>query len=212
MPDTVLMFALDDGTTKTIEMDATVTESHQATSTVTRHPVEQGSDISDHTRPEPDRLTLDCIISNRPITPEQVQRFDAAGGGRYAEGVYEQLRDFKDRGALCSVVTSLRPYDSMVVSGLPVVRNAREAHVVHFSGLVLERIVIVRNKLTRTVTARDRRAQPKVAKGKQTPKDPARKQSALVKLSESMSNSSNGTIAGLGGSLLSGGQNQSLNP
>lgn len=55
------------GQTYSIAVDATLRQQHSAPSTVTDHPVETGSNISDHIRPEPDTLTLEGIISNTPI-------------------------------------------------------------------------------------------------------------------------------------------------
>jgi hypothetical protein len=66
------------GQTYSIAIDATVRESHTATSTITDHPVETGSNVSDHIRPDPDMLTLEGVISNAPIFLPA----DHAGGAR----------------------------------------------------------------------------------------------------------------------------------
>ena len=192
-------------------MDATIKVGHKSTSTVTRHPVEEGADIADHTRPEPDSISVEAVVSNTPMTPEQVARFDAAGGGKYAEGVYEQLLGFKETGTLCTVTTSKRTYRSMVLSAVNLDETVKNAGAVAMS-LMFEHIIVVKNKLTRTTTAKDRRAHRKGAKGKQTPKDPKKKQSALFKLSQAASESSNETLSGLGNTLLSGGKGTGSNP
>ncbi len=49
-----------------IRIDATVGETHDYVNTVTDHPVEIGSPVTDHVRPEPIRLTLSGVISNAP--------------------------------------------------------------------------------------------------------------------------------------------------
>lgn len=54
------------GQTYTLTLDATVRESHVGESTVTDHPVERGSNVADHIRPDPDTLTMDAQISNTP--------------------------------------------------------------------------------------------------------------------------------------------------
>jgi Dit-like phage tail protein len=56
----------DTGQTYTLTLDASVHESHLGTSTVTDHPVERGSNVSDHIRPDPDQLTIEGMISNTP--------------------------------------------------------------------------------------------------------------------------------------------------
>lgn len=50
-----------------IAFDATMREQHSSSSLITEHAVEDGANISDHMRPENDRLTLDIVVSNTPI-------------------------------------------------------------------------------------------------------------------------------------------------
>lgn len=54
------------GQTYNLTFDASIHESHQGTSTVTDHPVERGSNVADHIRPDPDVLTMEALISNTP--------------------------------------------------------------------------------------------------------------------------------------------------
>jgi len=54
------------GQTYTLTLDASVREVHTATSTVTDHAVERGSNVADHIRPDPDSLTIEGVISNTP--------------------------------------------------------------------------------------------------------------------------------------------------
>lgn len=49
-----------------IRIDATVGETHTYANTVTDHPIEGGSPITDHVRPDPVRLTIQGVISNAP--------------------------------------------------------------------------------------------------------------------------------------------------
>lgn len=51
----------------TIEFDATLSESHPATATVTEHPVEVGSNVTDHVRPDIDRVQFEVMVTNAPI-------------------------------------------------------------------------------------------------------------------------------------------------
>ena len=50
-----------------IEIDCSINEKHTFESTVTDHPVETGTNIADHIRPEPIKLELEGRISNTPI-------------------------------------------------------------------------------------------------------------------------------------------------
>lgn len=56
----------DTGQTYTLTLDASVHEMHTGTSTVTDHPVERGSNVADHIRPDPDEVTIEGVISNTP--------------------------------------------------------------------------------------------------------------------------------------------------
>jgi hypothetical protein len=48
-------------------IDVSVRESHEVTADVTRHPVEEGTDISDHIRPEPRTISIEGLVTNHPL-------------------------------------------------------------------------------------------------------------------------------------------------
>ncbi len=68
------------GSLAVIEFDATLSETHIGTSIVTEHPVEKGVNISDHVRPDVDRLTLEVMVTNAPIKVPG-SNLDGATGG-----------------------------------------------------------------------------------------------------------------------------------
>jgi hypothetical protein len=51
----------------TIWIDVSVREHHALDAEVTDHPVEQGADISDHIRVNPETLQIDGIVTNQPL-------------------------------------------------------------------------------------------------------------------------------------------------
>jgi hypothetical protein len=57
-----------------VKFDATTSEDPQDSLTITDHPVEQGANIVDHARDEPERITIEGYITNTPhkgnLTPE----------------------------------------------------------------------------------------------------------------------------------------------
>ena len=63
-------------------IDVSVMESHAASAEVSEHPVEEGSVIADHIRPEPRTIEIEGLVTNHPIEPPQshtgsaVQSFD----------------------------------------------------------------------------------------------------------------------------------------
>jgi hypothetical protein len=65
--NTHVFYEDDAGMAHELFFDVISLENHDLVSTVTEHPVETGSNISDHTLPEPQRFTLEGYISDTPI-------------------------------------------------------------------------------------------------------------------------------------------------
>src|SRR5882724_5093042 len=165
----------------TVAFDAVVSESHEGGNTVTAHPVEEGPDISDHSRPDPDELTLAVIISNTPINPTQQQRAaqalsippaQANDGVKmqpgYAESCVQKLWDLKDSGTLVTAITQLRSYTTMMITHISVPRDSKTFNSATFT-LVMRKIRIVKNKLTKQVVSKKKNVTEKVKTGTQTP-------------------------------------------
>ena len=56
----------DSGETEVLEFDAVISLSPEDAVTITDHPVEQGANVSDHARDEPERLSIEGIVSTVP--------------------------------------------------------------------------------------------------------------------------------------------------
>lgn len=69
-----------------INVDACLDETHQLSNTVTDHPVEEGFNVTDHSRPNPDRVTLRCFISNTPLSPDQTTKAVREGAISFEPG------------------------------------------------------------------------------------------------------------------------------
>jgi hypothetical protein len=69
-----------DATLSVVEFDATLAETHQTSVDVTKHPVERGVSITDHVRPNEDRVMLECIVTNTPINDMAASHFLGALG------------------------------------------------------------------------------------------------------------------------------------
>jgi hypothetical protein len=50
-----------------IWIDVSIREQHNAQAELTRHPVEDGSDVTDHVRLMPDQIQIEGIVTNQPI-------------------------------------------------------------------------------------------------------------------------------------------------
>lgn len=56
----------DDQSSLIVPFDLTMSEAHEATAEVTEHPVEQGANIADHVRQNPQTLSLEVYVTNTP--------------------------------------------------------------------------------------------------------------------------------------------------
>ena len=100
------------------EFDASIEESHEADVDVTEFPVEEGADITDHLRPRPERITINGIVSNTPLTLDPRRLLPSSSGRDIT--AYLKLKEIKDTGQLVSIVTSLRQYANMAIKSFKV--------------------------------------------------------------------------------------------
>lgn len=145
-----ITWELPDGQLQAIEFDAVVRDSHESTSEATEHPVEDGAVANDHIRRRPDRVTLECVVSNTPTRVPATQMdgttgalsgvtiSDAATGLVLAKAsalvfsgefdrvrtVYDELLRLKNSGTLVGIITSLRDYQDMALLRVSPVREA----------------------------------------------------------------------------------------
>jgi len=123
-PPIVNQFGLDTVLIDGYPIDAVVSEKHDFDLDVTEYPVERGADITDHVRPKPLKITLDCFVSDAPFGP--IASHQTRKNGTPSSDAYDRLKQLRDRPELITVVTSLRTYDSMVLSKVSFPRNSGE--------------------------------------------------------------------------------------
>lgn len=191
-----LVFRNGPTTIGTIELDVSITESHTGRVAVTDHPVEDGFNISDHARPEPDRLTIEGLVSNTPLSRTQEKRIvksmgislettstadQKQGTAGYAEAAFAKLRELKENATLVKILTHIRVYDSMVLEDLNIPRDRSTGDALRFTAS-FKQVRVVKNKATQKVVSKEPKAQPKVKTGKQTPKptDEATKKKSIA--------------------------------
>lgn len=151
-----------------VEIDSCLEESHSLTNTVTDHPVEEGFNVSDHSRPNPDLVTLRCFVSNTPLSAEQRTRAVRQGDvdfrtssesgvqigatdGRGANA-YLKLLKLRNEGTLVEVVTTLKTYgttatEGMMIESLTIPRSKDNFDGLEFS-INLKQVRIVKNRRT----------------------------------------------------------------
>jgi len=90
--------------------DVTIKEKHQDVLTMTRHPVAQGSTITDHSYKEPATVWIECGWSNANL----LAIFDL----NYIQTVYAQFLALQSSRVLFSITTGKRVYTNMQIARL----------------------------------------------------------------------------------------------
>lgn len=141
-------------------IDATMQETHSAGSEVTEHPVEVGSDITDHVRPKPIEVRIDGIVTNAPLQTDLLSAALGAsplapglalanaaalaliGKAEFTKDAYNTLRRIRDNAVLVVLNTAYEAYENMVMSDLQIVRDQHTGDALHFTA-TFRQIVIV---------------------------------------------------------------------
>ncbi len=120
-----------------LTLDASLEETHTSASEVTEHPVEVGTNISDHIRRLPETLEINGVVTNHPLflspsdtAPSPIQG-DNLGLSDRVKAAYDKLKQIHDAGTVVRVVTSLRDYTNMAITGFSVIRNALNGEVLN---------------------------------------------------------------------------------
>lgn len=190
-----LVLDANGNTINTITLDASVRENHVISNEITDHAVEKGANISDHTRPKPDRLTMDCIISNATVSQDNQNPFgmDVA--------VWEELHGYAGTGTMFSIVTTLRRYDDMMLETCSNLRDAQHGDCLSFA-VEWKHITFVENQLTTVKKTNDNRGKAKVKTGSQTTSTSgaaASSRSIGKGIYNTLTGSSNPTLSGISG-------------
>jgi len=137
-----------DGKTETMALDVCLSATHSSGAAPTNHPVEDGSEITDHVEQKPKDFSFEAFISNDPFTLTDAAVGAATGAfgnipgpaGKIATGAaagisgallnsdsknrardhYNLLRDLQYNSVLVTIITKIRVYGNMLLSSLSV--------------------------------------------------------------------------------------------
>lgn len=183
-----------------VQFDASVSEVHTDELEITDHPVEEGSDISDHIRKAPITLEMNGVITNNPIvflassrakspvTTDTENPSDRVGAG------YDKLRELQETGELLDVATSLRDYNNMVIQSLSISRDVSTGNILDATLTLRE--IIVAKQLTVDLPVP---IPEKVAKKKETNKGNKNKTAATEEQTTKSSSIIGSILSRLGG-------------
>jgi hypothetical protein len=102
-------------------IDATPEQDFSSDVETTDHPIEDGSNPTDHARARPEVFTATLIVSSVPSddTDRQQRGEHKPGeGGGYADSVFQKLLQMKNERKLHHISTPLRAYDNMLLTAL----------------------------------------------------------------------------------------------
>jgi hypothetical protein len=129
-----------------ITVDTTIEEYYEDVLEVTEHPVASGTNISDHSFKRPMGLRMRCQWSDSNLNALLGQLNSLFTGGAlaasdYIAGIYSQLLNLQESRQTFSVVSGLRLYDSMLMTGLFVHRDQRTRFALRVEA-VMQQVII----------------------------------------------------------------------
>jgi len=148
-----------------LEMDVVTSETFFLTATPTRSLVESGANVTDHVALEPEKLSINAIVSNTPLGWGKLgTKFSnpAKQAREYLEAAYNTRQPF-------DFVGGLKVYKSRVITSLNFPRTAQTGMALEFS-CTMESIRIVSSKLvpqSKISSDSEASASPSVEKGDQ---------------------------------------------
>ena len=179
--------------------DAVTTETHEGTSVLTEHAVESGAPISDHKRANPDRVSIEAIVSNTPLdappesgygasgivasvrkgeteTDAQVMIF-SADFDRVSDAV-ATLRRLRLESTPVTVSTRIHTYDDCQIVAVTTPRESSDGDSVRFQ-IEIQSVRIAQTRTVDTPQPREPRGRPATDRGGQEARDGASQSSAL---------------------------------
>ena len=122
-----------------IFFDAILNSSHESTLTVTKHPVQNGSNVSDHAILNPPRLSLSVAVSD--AMAQYGPAYKGAGGTKSVKA-YQTLRDLQAQRIPLKVWTKLQTYENMVITSVTADDDYTTAYALR-ANIELEQILVV---------------------------------------------------------------------
>ena len=158
--------------------DVTIREEGRDELEITRHPVEMGAEITDHTFKRQPSLSLEYGWTNSNLSASLAQALfsgtipDLSLGNQRVRQIYEQLLALQNSFVPCQIVTGKRLYQNMLIEGLGISTDASSENALLVTASCRQ-IQIVSTQAT-TITPMAQQANPASTAGatEQAPKQP----------------------------------------
>lgn len=99
-----------------LEIDVTTKESHGRRSTITKHKVEEGSQVSDHIVKENQTFSIDGVVGEDSLEPTD-------GFTKMTSQLKDRLESAYNNSELLTVETSFKTYENVVLVGYSIPRE-----------------------------------------------------------------------------------------
>lgn len=159
--------------------DCIIQEAPEYTATPATSPLEGGADATDHIKIEPEKLTLDIVLSGIPIDESAQLDPDTPGLPEHIRNAHTTIKGLQ--GKLVDIVAGFETYTSMTMVSYTPSRNARTGNSLRFTA-VFQKIRFVSTQTT-TVVMKElpKPAQKKQDLGKQSAAVPTEPQKEVAK-------------------------------
>lgn len=149
-----------------IYFDLVLSENHNFNSTATKHPVEDGSEISDHIFNALENGTINGLISNFSLNAGEIV-------SNRSQDVFEALVALWKEKTPVTITTVLRDYEDVVITSMPFMRDGSQGESLPISisfeqlnVITLEEIILeVEVKTNGVATDIDKQVSPEVNVG-----------------------------------------------
>ena len=160
------------------QFDASLTENFSRSAEATKHPVEQGADITDNVRVLPQTVTINGWVSDNPIQFAASLRTGPAPR-TIAADAYETLNRIMDSKTTVRVVTSLRSFDDMILTNIDVSRDKDTGQILDAT-ITLEQIIIATTETVNPPTPIKKQRAKKKKDGKKVAKETTPPQDGIL--------------------------------
>ena len=125
-----------------IPLDVAIREIHNRRSKITRFPVEDGSDITDSIKNQPDGLSIEGIVTDSPLQFLAGLRAIQRGGASPSIDAFEKLERLHEAELPIVIITGLKKYSSMAIASTNIPDDVSVGEAIRFS-MELEHVNIV---------------------------------------------------------------------
>lgn len=131
-------------------LDCSITERHATTVELTRHPIEEGADPTDHARKLPDRVSFEGLFTATPVDRKEAEARGNTGQGQkgYVQEQRLKLAALAENHRAIVIETEVRTYKNMVLSSLEEPRDAKTGDSMRFS-VTFEEVRFVKSEIVR---------------------------------------------------------------